>query len=107
MEKHTSLLLYGISNGRNGCSFRCDQIYNCQRNNFGHTFVLLKSDKCLLRDKLVIGNCNKYYFTFKFKVRMSIWIYQISERDRIPIRHSSNKSNPNTDKPTSFKLDWI
>jgi hypothetical protein len=36
----------------------------------GHTFVLLKSDKCLLRDRLVKGNCNKFYFTFEFKVRM-------------------------------------
>ncbi len=36
---------------------------------------------------------------------MSVQIYQIFERDRIPICHLSNKLNLNTDKPKIFELD--
>ncbi len=38
---------------------------------------------------------------------MWVGIYQILEKDQIPICHLSNKSNPNTDKPNSFEFDWI
>jgi hypothetical protein len=51
-----------------------------------------------------LGNCDKYYFTFEFKVQMWVWIYQIFERDGITIHHLSNKSNPNTDKPKDFLI---
>jgi hypothetical protein len=54
-----------------------------------------------------LGNCNKVYFTFKFEVQMRIRIYQIFERDQIPIHHLSNESNPNTDELNSFKFDRI
>jgi len=47
---------------------------------------------------LMIGNCDQFYFTFEFKVRMWVSIYQIFKRDQIPICHLSNKSNLNTDK---------
>jgi hypothetical protein len=52
-----------------------------------------------------LGNCNKFYFTFKFEVHLQVQIYQIFERDRIPICYLSNKSNLNTDKPKIFELD--
>jgi hypothetical protein len=42
---------------------------------------------------LGVGNCDKFYFTYKFKVQ----IYQIFEKDWILIHHSSNKSNLNAD----------
>jgi hypothetical protein len=45
-----------------------------------------------------LGNCDKFYFTFEFKVQMWVWIYQIFERDQIPIHNLSNKLNPNTNK---------
>jgi hypothetical protein len=54
------------------------------------------------------GNCDKFYFTFKFEVQ----IYQIFERALIPICHLWNKSNLNTNKPKRFsnyakhKLRW-
>ncbi len=51
-----------------------------------------------------LGNCDKYYFTFQFKVQMWVWIYKIFERDQITIHHLSNKSYPNNDKPKDF---WI
>jgi hypothetical protein len=59
-----------------------------------------KSSKLVL-PKLV-GNFAKFYFTFKFEVKMSVQIVQIFGRDQIPICHLSNKSNPNTDKPKDF-----
>jgi hypothetical protein len=49
-----------------------------------------------------LGNCDKLYFTFKFEVWMWLQIYQIYERDQIPIHHLLNKSNLNTDKPKRF-----
>ncbi len=54
--------------------------------------------------KVLVGNCDKFYFAIKFKVQMWVWIGQIFERDQIPICHLSNKSNPNTDKRKDF---WI
>ncbi len=56
---------------------------------FQHRFILL-------------GNCDKFYFTFKFEVRMCVQIDQIFEKDRMPICPLSNKSNLNTDKPKDF-----
>jgi hypothetical protein len=43
-----------------------------------------------------LGNCDEFYFTFKFEVQMWVRIYQIFERDLIPIHHLLNKSNMNT-----------
>jgi hypothetical protein len=37
-----------------------------------------------------VGDCDKFYFTFKLKVWMWVWIYQIFQRDWIPICHLSN-----------------
>jgi hypothetical protein len=51
-----------------------------------------------------LGNCDKFNFTFKFEVWMWVRIYQIFERDQIPICHISNKSNPKTDKPKDFQI---
>ncbi len=34
-----------------------------------------------------LGNCNKFYFTFNFKVQIWVQIYAIFERDWIPIHH--------------------
>ncbi len=36
---------------------------------------------------LDLGNCDKFYFTFEFEVRMWVLIYQIFEKDQIPIHH--------------------
>ncbi len=49
-----------------------------------------------------IGNFDNFYFTFEFEIQMWVRIYQIFERDQIPIHHLSNKSNLNTDKPKVF-----
>ncbi len=38
------------------------------------------------------------------KFEICVWIYQIFEREQIPIHHLSNKSNPNTDKPKYFQM---
>jgi len=51
-----------------------------------------------------LGNCDKFYFTFNYEVWMWVRIYQIFERDQIPICHISNKSKPKTDKPKDFQI---
>ncbi len=51
----------------------------------------------------LLGNCDKFDFTFKFEVRMWVWIYQIFERDQIPICHLLNKSKLNSDKRWAWK----
>ncbi len=56
------------------------------------------------QSRLLLGNCGNFNVTLEFEVRMWVWIYQIFERDQIPIHHLSNKSNPNTNKPKDF---WI
>ncbi len=43
-----------------------------------------------------VGNYNTFYFTFKLEIQMWVWIYQIFERDQIPICHLLNKTNLNT-----------
>ncbi len=49
--------------------------------------------------------CNKYYFSFEFKIQMWVWVDHIFERDQIPICYLSNKSNLNKDKPNIFECD--
>jgi len=51
-----------------------------------------------------LSSCDKFYFTFEFKVQMWDWIYQIFKRDQIPICHLSNKLNLITDKPKYFQI---
>ncbi len=53
---------------------------------------------------LYLGNCNKFYFTFKFEVRMRDQIYQIFKRDQIPIHQSQIWILINQ---KIFKLVWI
>jgi hypothetical protein len=60
-----------------------------------------------LRQQAAVGECDKFHFTFEFEVHMLIQILQRFERDQIPICYLLNKSNPNTDKPNTFKLDQI
>ncbi len=38
----------------------------------------------------ILGNCDKFYFTFKFKYQMWVQIFQKFEKDQIPICHWSN-----------------
>ncbi len=76
--------------------------------------MIIVSDACTINEsalalplallELVQGNCDKFYFTFELEVRMWVQIYQIFEGDRIPIRHLSNKSDLNTDKPNSLNI---
>ncbi len=54
-----------------------------------------------------IGNCDKFYFTFKFGIHMLVQIVFIFEIDPIPNHHLSNQSNLNTDKPNIFKCEGI
>ncbi len=51
-----------------------------------------------------MGNCDKFYFIFEFEVQMWVQIYQIFERDQLPIRYLWNKSKPNTNKPKEASL---
>ncbi len=51
---------------------------------------------------LLIGNCDNFYLTIKFKNQMRVQIVWIFESDQIPNHNLSNKSNPNTDKPKDF-----
>ncbi len=37
-----------------------------------------------------LGNCNEFYFTFKFEYQMRYEIYQKFEMNRIPNCHLSN-----------------
>ncbi len=73
---------------------------------YSHCFCSLKKKKRTSEYTvlLYLSNCNNFYFTFEFKVQMWVQIYQIFERDQIPICHLSNKSNPNTDKPKGFQI---
>jgi hypothetical protein len=50
-----------------------------------------------------VGNCNKFYFTFKFEYQMWVQIYQKFEKDWIPISHLSNWSNPKDIRNRPYK----
>ncbi len=50
------------------------------------------------------GCCNKCYFTLVIGIRNWVRIYQIFERDRIPIHYLSINSNLNTEKLNVFKF---
>jgi hypothetical protein len=49
-----------------------------------------------------VGNCDNFYFTFKFEVRMRVQI--LLERDQISICHLINNLNPKTDKPKDYRI---
>jgi hypothetical protein len=46
----------------------------------------------------VLGNCDKFQFTYGISIWNWNWIYWIFKTDRIPICYLSNKSSPNTQK---------
>jgi hypothetical protein len=85
-NKHSSLLQKFVNHGQK-------KFYNIRPEETSHG--------------LTLGNCVKFYFTFKLKVQMWVHIYQIFERDQIPIHHLWDKLNPNTDKWKIFELEQI
>jgi hypothetical protein len=54
---------------------------------------------------LILGKCDKFDYTFIISIQNCDRIYQIFERNQIPIHYLSNKLNPNTKKLSIFDFD--
>ncbi len=83
-----------FQNSRDSCS------YDCSKSNDGHHRGILHAFSNYLckhsfsfvkkRGHCGLGNCNEFYFNFKFKYRMWVHIYQKFEKHRILICHFSS-----------------
>ncbi len=62
--------------------------------------------KALPANVRLVGNCNKFYFTFEFELQIWARKYQRFKKDRIPIHYLLNNSVPNTDQPNILKLAY-
>ncbi len=53
-------------------------------------FIHNNSFSVQLMNGSIVGNCNKFYFTFKIKYWVQVQIYQKFEKDQVPIPHLLN-----------------